>query len=243
LKKTRLLFLLLSAHLGLAAVGRGFPSVAQLLARRHWISYAPTHYYPGELPPVYPGIESITADLNTLRTAGFDGLITYGSELEGIPGLAKKTGFRSMLIGIWDPWSPKERAELLKAVVDYPDLIAGVIVGNEGLASGRYTITSLCEAMNDLRRMTSKPVSSTEAVDWVIGERSLAACSTFLSVNAHPYFSNHQEPQDASQWTVAAWDAIHRRYPRLPLLFKEVGLPSRGVPGLSEESQKSITRC
>jgi exo-beta-1,3-glucanase (GH17 family) len=214
------------------------PMIAKILAQTHWISYAPTHYYPGETPPVYPDIESLTADLNTLRAAGFDGLITYSAELGSIPSLAEKVGFRWMLIGIWDPWSPKERLELLKAVKEHPKLIAGVIVGNEGMLSGRYTINSLCEAMNDLHRMTSKPVSSTEPVDWVLGERRLAECSSFLTVNAHPYFSNHVEPEDAVRWTIMTWNAIRQRYPRMPLLFKEVGLPSRGAPGLSEESQK-----
>jgi exo-beta-1,3-glucanase (GH17 family) len=213
--------------------------ISRILARTHWVSYAPTHYYPGETPPVYPDIESITVDLSILRGAGFDGLITYSAELGSIPSLAEKVGFRSMLIGIWDPWSPKERLELLKAVREHRELIAGVIVGNEGLLSGRYSIGSLCEAMADLRRATSKPVSSTEPVDWVLGERRLAECSTFLSVNAHPYFSNHREAQDAVRWTVVTWDAIRRRYPQLPLLFKEVGLPSAGGSDLSEESQKA----
>src|SRR5262249_22644494 len=158
--------------------------------------------------------------LTVLRRAGFDGLITYGAELEAIPALAEKIGFRSMLIGIWDPWSPIERLELLKAVREHRKLIAGVIVGNEGLLSGRYSVDSLCDAMTDLRQATSKPVSSTEPVDWILGEPRLAECSTFLSVNAHPYFSNHQKPEEAVQWTVSAWDAIRRKYPQSPLLFK-----------------------
>ena len=215
------------------------PTIAQILAQTHWISYAPTHYYPGETPPVSPDIESLTDDLSILRGAGFDGLITYSADVGSIPSLAEKIGFRRMLIGIWDPWSPAERRELLKAVAEHRDLIAGVIVGNEGLMSGRYNVSSLCEAMSDLRRMTSKPVSSTEPVDWVLGERRLAECSTFLTVNAHPYFSNHVEPEDAVRWTIVTWNAIRQRYPRMPLIMKELGLPSRGAALLSEESQKT----
>lgn len=237
MKKNRLICGLVFASLSVAAEP-STSTIGQILARTHWISYAPTHYYPGETPPVFPDIDSLTADLKTLRAVGFDGLITYSAELGNIPSLAEKLGFRWMLIGIWDPWSPKERLELLKAVEQHRELIAGVIVGNEGLLTGRYTIDSLCEAMNDLHRMTSKPVSSTEPVDWVLGERRLAGCSTFLTVNAHPYFSNHVEPDDAVRWTIAAWNAVRQRYPRTPSLFKEIGLPSQGAPGLSEESQK-----
>lgn len=236
--KIRLLLIVSLAQLALAAGVADRVAIAQKLARTHWISYAPTRYFPAETPPVYPDTESVASDLRVLRAAGFDGLITYSSELGNVVAEAKRAGFHSMLIGVWDPWSAAERTLLLNAVGNHRDLIAGIVVGNEGLESGRYNVTSLCGAMKDLRRMTSKPVSSTEPVDRVLADQMLAQCSDFLSVNAHPYFSNHREPVDAVRWTLVAWNAIRQTFPGRPLLFKEVGLPTRGASGLTEDAQK-----
>jgi exo-beta-1,3-glucanase (GH17 family) len=210
-----------------------------ILGGTRWIAYAPTHYFPAESPPVTPSVASLTADLELLRGAGFDGLITYGADIDGLPDVASRLGFRRLIVGIWDPSSARERAYVMKAVMEHGGLIAGVIVGNEGILTGRYSLDMLCSAMAQIGRATGKPVSTTEPVDWILSEPRLAGCSGFITVNAHPYFSNRRLPADAVQWTVEAWDAIRKRYPGKPLLFKEVGLPTAGDRLLSEEGQKA----
>jgi exo-beta-1,3-glucanase (GH17 family) len=203
-----------------------------------WLCYAPTHYFPAERPPVRPTVESIEDDLRTIRNAGFDALITYSSEIEEIPRLARDLGFRSILLGIWDPWNDRERKAAVSAVKRNPDGILGVIVGNEGLLNGRYQREPLCIALRDIAKMTGKPVGTSEPLDWFLSNRRLADCSDFLPVNAHPYFSGHRVPEDAIRWTVAAWTALTGSYPNKPVILKEVGLPSAGDDLLSENAQK-----
>ena len=208
-----------------------------ILAETRWIAYAPTHYFPAESPPVLPSEADLVADLKVLRRAGFDGLITYGSDVERIPALADQVGFRRLLVGIWNPFSASERASVLRSVHEHGGLIVGVVVGNEGLSAGRYHLEALCAAMAEIGRSTGKPVSTTEPIDWLLSEPRLADCSTFLTVNAHPYFSNRKSPIDAVAWTLEAWNAVRKWFPTKPVLFKEVGLPSVGI-GSGEENQK-----
>jgi hypothetical protein len=105
LMRRTLLFCILALVLQhLAAADHKLSILAQRLAHTHWISYAPTHLYPAEAPPVYPSIEAITEDHSTLSAARFDGLITYGSNLENFLDLAATVGFRSMVVGTSGHW-------------------------------------------------------------------------------------------------------------------------------------------
>jgi exo-beta-1,3-glucanase (GH17 family) len=219
-------------------VARAAPAgIATILAESHWIAYAPNGYYPNASPPVVPSRESLRTDLTVLHDAGFTGLITYGATLPMIADVAQQVGFRAMLLGVWDPFDPAERARALQTVNAHSQLIVGIIVGNEGLMTGRYTIERLCSAMGEIRAVTRKPVSTTEPVDFALSEQRICECSDFITVNAHPYFSNQKEPHAAVLWTQQASDAVHARYPRKPALLKEVGLPTAGDAVLSENTQ------
>lgn len=231
-------FLVFAAAVSASSSPLEAQNLKDLFTGLRWVSYAPTDYFPAERPPVLPGDASVKEDLETLHSAGFNGLITYGAQVESVPRIARSLGFTAMLLGIWDPLSVAERSEALKAVRGDGGLIAGVIVGNEGLLTGRYDIGMLCRAMGEIKLASAKPVSTTEPVDWLLSEPQLVTCSSFITANAHPYFSNQKTPAQAVQWTVEAWDAVSSKYPDKPLLFKEVGLPSAGDDGLSEEAQK-----
>ena len=134
------------------------------ISEQRWISYAPTHYFPGESPPVIPTTSSLHADLSTLREAGFTGLVTYGAGVEAISEIAEDVGFEAMLLGIWDPFDIVEREKALKAVREHSRLITGLVVGNEGLLNARYDVQALCTAMDEIRRLAGKPVSTTVSI-------------------------------------------------------------------------------
>jgi exo-beta-1,3-glucanase (GH17 family) len=233
--RLRILLCLLAAC-SLAA-GAAPAGIATSLGENHWIGYAPTGYHPNASPRVVPSRESLRTDLTVLHDAGFTGLITYGAALPMIAEVAQQVGFRAMLLGVWDPFDPVERARALRTVTAHRQLIGGIIVGNEGLMTGRYTIERLCSAMGEIRAVTGKPVSTTEPVDFALSEQRIGACSDFITVNAHPYFSNQKEPHAAVLWTQQAWDAVRLRYPDKPALLKEVGLPTAGDEVLNENAQ------
>ncbi len=200
-----------------------------------WVAYAPTGYHPRVSPPVRPSDASLRADLEVLRKAGFDGLVTYGAELESIPLIAEQVGFRGLLLGVWQPDNPKELAKA-KAAAKH-EIVVGIIVGNEGLTFSRYALASLRSAMEEIKRETGKPVSTTEVIESYFTKPELIAWSDFLAVNAHPYHHNIRDAQRAVEWTVKSYENLLKRAAGKPLLFKEVGLPSAGAEGLSEETQ------
>src|SRR5687768_3010654 len=64
-----------------------------LLPKIRWVCYAPTNYNPDLTPQVLPSDDSIRADMRALRSAGFDGLVTYGAHLPAIVRLAQEADF------------------------------------------------------------------------------------------------------------------------------------------------------
>jgi exo-beta-1,3-glucanase (GH17 family) len=195
------------------------------LSKIRWAAYAPTNYRPDLAPPVLPSDDSIRADLRVLRSAGFDGLITYGSQLTSIPKIAEEEGYAGILLGVWDP---NDQNELRLA--------------SEGLMTHRYTAEALYKAMIDVRKNTGKPVSTTEVIEYFYTRRDLVDSSDFLTINAHPYFHGHRDAIRAVDWTVGAWRRIKRHLPDKPILFKEVGLPTAGAAENSEETQNDYYR-
>jgi exo-beta-1,3-glucanase (GH17 family) len=205
-----------------------------------WVAYAPTHFEPNAKPPILPSEGSIRADLRVLRNAGFDGLVTYGAEFPAIPRIAESVGFGVMLLGVWAPQDAKEM-RLAREAARSP-IVFGIIVGNEGLTFNRYALPGLHEAMEEMRRETGKPVSTTEIIESYSTIPELAEWSDFLAVNAHAYFHEIRNPVAAVQWTANVYAKLSKRYPDKPLLFKEVGLPT-AAPGLSEKAQYDYYRA
>ena len=90
--------------------------------------------------------------------------------------------------------------------------------------------------MNEMKRETGKPISTTEIIERYDNTPELIEWSDFLAVNAHPFHHGIREPQRAVDWTVIAYRELAARISK-PLLLKEVGLPSSGSQGLSEKNQ------
>lgn len=204
------------------------------VAALRWVAYSPTNANPDA--GLEPTEASLREDLTVLRSAGFTGLVTYGSTgIVGrrLPYLAEELGFRGLLVGVWDPGNGDELASAT-AVAASP-VVLGYVVGNEGLDQ-RYTLSEVTSAMDALRRAAGKPVTTTEQID-DYRDADLLAAGDWVFPNAHPYFQNLTDPHLAADWTSREFDDLSRRAGRF-VLFKEVGLPTAGADGLSEESQR-----
>jgi exo-beta-1,3-glucanase (GH17 family) len=203
-----------------------------------YVAYSPTNWNPEAANAIFPSDESIRQDLQVLRRAGFDGLVTYGGRVSlVVPRIAEQIGFRGILLGVWDPTDSMEMENVKLAARS--SLVVGIIVGNEGLMFNRYNLASLKKAMNEMKRATGKPVSTTEVIESYMTTKALIEESDFLLPNAHPFFHGNEmrQPRRAAEWTNAAYQELSQRACGKPLLFKEVGLPTGGDVGLSEENQ------
>jgi exo-beta-1,3-glucanase (GH17 family) len=209
----------------------------QLFGLRY-VAYSPTGWNPENPKSLFPADESLRKDLKVLREAGFEGLVTYGGRVStAVPKIAGEVGFRGILLGVWDPNSVVEMEEVKLAARN--PLVVGIIVGNEGLMFKRYDLQSLHNAMGAMKRATGKPISTTEIIESYLASTELIEWSDFLAPNAHPFFHGKgmKQPRRAVEWTSVAYRELSQRAAGKPLLFKEVGLPSGGEAGLSEENQ------
>jgi len=217
------------------ASAAGEQDLRAALHETRWIAFAPTGFDPTRRPPRLPSEASQRADLETLRRAGFDGLVLYGSMQPDIPRLAAESGFRRVLVGVWDPADEAEVAAAIRTAE--LDVVLGCIVGNEGLMFKRYDLATLGRAMRHVRDATGKPVSTTEVIDRYATTPEIVEWSTFLAPNAHPFHFSVREPEDAVRWTQEAYGALAKLARGRPILLKEVGLPTAGAEAMSEERQ------
>ncbi len=200
-----------------------------------WVAYAPTNFNPEQ--GVFPSEESLREDLQVLKQAGFNGLVTYGAD-QPIHQVAQAVGFEGMILGVWDPGNAEEM-RLAKEAAQY-EVVVGYVVGNEGLGR-RYDYDTLKATIDELRQSTGKPVTTTEE-RWDYTDSRLMALGDWLFPNVHPYWhSGGTEPQSAVAWTVQQFRNLADQTDK-PVLFKEVGLPTAGDNAINEQMQAEYYR-
>lgn len=209
--------------------------VAGLFERVTFVCYSPSTANP--LKQVEATPEEVEADLIELQADGFNGLVTYSAEGvlgADLVGLAAEHGF-SLIVGVWDPL---DVAELDAAIaLSGSSRVLAYCVGNEGLDK-RYTLPELSTAIATLRERTGKPVTTTEEFgDYQAAQ--LLELGDWVFPNVHPYFANMTSPQSAVAWTQGAYEDLAERAQGRFVCFKEVGLPTAGDAGLSEQGQQA----
>ncbi|MEB3274864.1 MAG: hypothetical protein VKJ85_13845 [Prochlorothrix sp.] len=217
-----------------------------------WITYTPTAFNPQTTPLTWPSIASVRADFAALRQIGVEGLVTYRAFFyaasdapsdRSVPQrlplveLAAAAGFEAMIIGIWNP---SNEAELRAAerLGSHP-LVWGYSVGNEGL-NQRYDRSTLLAALNRLRQATGKPVATTEETPDYFRYPALNTTGDWIFANVHPYFTGIRDPDRAVAWTDRLYFLFRQLgtgSDALPVVFKEVGLPTAGAAKVSEARQ------
>lgn len=189
-----------------------------------WVAYSPTNSDLNKKIDVSQ--EDIRADLTVLQEAGFTGLVTYGSTGimgKDLPALAQEAGFKGLIMGVWDPTNQEELSNA--EVASNNPIVLGYSIGNEGL-NVRYELPVLSSAIENLRKVTRQPVTTTEEFDDYY-DKDLLELGDWVFPNAHPYFHGQIEPVKAVKWTEGAYQDLERRTDRF-IFFKEVGLPTDG---------------
>jgi len=215
------------------------------------IAYAPRWFRP-DRPQAVPaeGAAAVRADLAQLRPV-FDGLVTYAYYPQVSDQLAEAAvalGFRALVLGLWRPDDPAERAGIVHLVQRYAGRIAlAVIVGNEGRTLGRYPEAAVFEGAAALRAAWGdQPVAlatSEPAPGYSFGDPFLSF-GDFLAPNIHLF----DRPLDDLPAAVAQIVRTAERLAQVsgkPVLIKETGIPSQGGRGLafSPERQGEFWRA
>ncbi len=201
----------------------------------NWICYAPTRYNPQR--NTFPTTSDILRDLDVLRTAGFDGIITYecSGVLASIPEIAHHLGFK-VIQGVWGPADKKE----LHLAVTKKNLVVAYCVGNEGLRT-RYQLWELDQGVTYISNRTGLPTAISEQVHLYFEEPRLIDLGDWLFPIVHPHFGNAKSLESATRWveenTARLRSTADRRRPGLTFFAKEIGMPDDGDPSYSEAIQ------
>jgi exo-beta-1,3-glucanase (GH17 family) len=211
-------------------------SLTDTLTSLCWIAFSPTNQDPDK--GIAPSDASLREDLRTVRAAGFDGLVTYGSE-NRVYRFAPEIGFKAMIMGVWDPASESELS--IAEDAGKSDFVVGFAVGNEGLHK-RYELNELTGALDRLRRSTGKPATTTEESPDYSREPALANLGDWVFPNVHPYFQHKTDPVEAVNWTVQTFERFAELASGRVIVFKEVGLPTDGDKNVDEQKQADYYR-
>jgi exo-beta-1,3-glucanase (GH17 family) len=217
--------------------------------RMQCVSYAP-YYRPGESPFVAgyrANRERVEADLRLLaRQFACVRTYTVDQGLEYVPELAGKFGLE-VLLGAWIGRDPSNNeAELNRAIElanRYPEVVRGLIVGNEVLLRRDQTEAAMHAYLARAKAQAKVPVTYADVWEFWRKHKALEADVDFVTVHMLPYWED--EPQ-AIGAAIAHVEALMQRLSvefRKPLLIGETGWPSRGKeregaePGLVNEAR------
>jgi exo-beta-1,3-glucanase (GH17 family) len=230
---------------GAAALAR----LRTALASERFVAYEPTSLkvVNGQVTPADP--DSIRADLSVLRKK-FDALITYDAVhgAQAIPAIATTLKFRTLIIGVWNPANAAELDAAIDAARRFPQLVAGLSLGNEMLFSHRSDPAALAALIGRAReRLPGTALSTTEPfhIYYQPDTATLLAQLDFLLVNVHPIFQpwfRAATDSTAAQFVV---NVLGRLEPLAcgPIVVKETGVPSAPPDeGYSEVRQASFYR-
>ena len=215
------------------------PDAWSLITQYSWLDFVPAGYSP---PPEeqMPPQGSIARQLSWIKKAGFQGIITFGSDdlLASLPKLAKRQGLK-VIMGIYDPRSNIELAN----AIEQSKFVDGYVVGHSLLNTpGGYNLNQLRKTVDTLRFRTRRPVAITEELvnystpavrrlgDWLFPD----VHETFLGGPAHPrQDAEHVQNSAAAFKQEISGDAR-------PILLGMVMYPDAGIRGASLQNQRQF---
>lgn len=207
-------------------------SLAAVLSQERFISYVPRSFSIHNGTPESASIAGVRDDLNRLRPY-FTGLITYGlgSGQDAIAGLAVAAGFRSIILGIWDPTNREELDTAIKLTRLHPMHITALVIGNEGLFWKRYSSADISAAAAYLRaQLPTVALGSSEPFSVYLDSADAPALLALdlILPNVHPRFEPWFDPANTEQAISFVAEVLERLHARTdkPVLIKETGLPS-----------------
>ena len=214
------------------AVQPRLDALRNAMEKGRFVSYSPTGLKIWAEGTATPDEQSLRDDLAALRP-WFDGLVTYGAldGLDRVPEAAAKSGYRAVILGVWDITDEEEIDRALAAAKRHPDLVVGLSLGNELVFGKRAGWDDLVRAIDRVReRAPSLPLGATEPFAWWLKPEAKPALAKldFLLANAHPAFEpwfRDAPAANGADFVVDVTAQLAGVYCG-PILVKETGLPT-----------------
>ncbi len=198
------------------------------------VSYSPFRR-PGQTPldpAVYIPRQQIEADLASLvPLTRCVRIYAVNQGLEQVPDVARALGLK-VLLGAWVGYQPESNRQELETAIDlanrYPDVVRGLIVGNEVMLRREQSEAALKALLDEARRRVQVPVSYADVWEFWLRHPGLAKSVDFITLHILPYWED--EPvavEQAIPHVAAIHDRIREHFGK-PVLIGETGWPSRG---------------
>jgi glucan 1,3-beta-glucosidase len=219
------------------AIGRPVALPDAPSARIACVSYAPFREA-GETPldvNAFISPERIDADLRALSQR-FDCVRTYsqGQGLSAVPEIAGRYGMK-VLMGIWlgsDKQANAQQIQLgIAAARRNPQVLRGVIVGNEVLLRGELSSKELAAYLHEVRSAISVPVTYADVWEFWMRHPELAGSVDYLTIHILPYWEDQPvSPERAVQHVATVYAKVQQAFPGRRVMIGETGWPSAGRP-------------
>ena len=253
-RQPAILLVAVSLLIGLAWYGLGLPKTMPRSplgadGKLPCVSYAP---FRGNQSPLDPGFvvppEQIDADLKRLSAVA-SCVRTYAVEkgIDRVPELARKHGLK-VLQGIWigrDPVRNQQEIETAVALArEYPDVIRGLVVGNEVLLRGELRAIDLRDLIQDVKRQVDVPVTYADVWEFWLRNRDLVPAVDFVTIHILPYWEDFPvAAEQAAGHVTDIYRQVAAAFPGKEIMIGEVGWPSEGrmregaLPSLSNQAR------
>ncbi|GGY32648.1 beta-1,6-glucan synthase [Rhodanobacter panaciterrae] len=219
------------------AIGRPVALPDAPSARIACVSYAPFRNA-GETPldaQAFISSERIDEDLRALSQR-FDCVRTYsqGQGLSAVPQIAERYGMK-VLLGIWLGSDKKANAQQVELGIatarKYPQVLRGVIVGNEVLLRGDLSAKQLDGYLREVRAAVSVPVTYADVWEFWLRHPELAGSVDYLTIHILPYWEDTPvSPERAVQHVATVYAQVQQAFPGRRVMIGETGWPSAGRP-------------
>ena len=203
-------------------------------AKLHCVSYAP--FRDGQSPLVAGfavKAEQIREDLAQLakitkcvRTYAVD------AGLDHVPSLARAAGLQ-VLQGIWigsnAEGNRKQIDRALQLAREYPDVISGLIVGNEVLLRGEMAGSDLAALIRQVKQKSNVPVTYADVWEFWLRHRDVYEAVDFVTIHILPYWEDFPIPaRHAASHVGNIRRQMAQAFPGKDILVGETGWPSAG---------------
>lgn len=197
-------------------------------------SYAP-YYGKGQSPFIATtqiSPEQIDHDLRLLAER-FDCVRTYsvGQGLHYVPEAARKLGMK-VLLGVWIGWVDAENNHELtlgiKLSNQYPEVVRGLIVGNEVLLRKEQPIKKLRGYLQRATSSTDVPVTYADVWEFWLKNKALEDAVDYVTIHILPYWEDEPQANEyALEHTTRVMDKLSKTFKK-PIFIGETGWPSVG---------------
>jgi exo-beta-1,3-glucanase (GH17 family) len=199
------------------------------------VSYAP---FRGEQTPlnstaIIPA-EQIAADLAQLaQITGCVRTYSIDNGLDQVPALAAKAGLK-VIQGVWLGSNRLKNLAQIAGVVEltkrFPQVITGVVVGNEVLLRGEMTAADLLGNIRSVKAQVGNiPVTYADVWEFWLKNRELYDAVDFVTIHILPYW---EDMPIRAKNAATHVDSIRKRvavaFPGKEILIGETGWPSAG---------------